>query len=143
MAYRISSDELDALGFDLASAVGAYQTAREAHKLTEGVPAPTAHPVVEDIVRRHGGQFEVLPIKEFVRIVDGVIVDRRRLVGKPADLEWVERTDAMQNVGNYWDPDAAAWTKRGAKETRLDRIEAELVELRRLVEDLAARVPSA
>jgi len=44
---------------DLAKAVTAFQTAREAHAKTEGKPAPTAHAIVEAIVIRHAGKYEV------------------------------------------------------------------------------------
>ena len=49
------------LGFDLAAAVAEYQAALQAHALTVEVPAPVAHPLVEIIVQRFGGQFKIIP----------------------------------------------------------------------------------
>src|SRR5687768_13284028 len=48
------------LGFALADAVVAFTAELEAHKLTVGVPAPTAHPLVETIVRLHSGAFTIV-----------------------------------------------------------------------------------
>jgi hypothetical protein len=56
---RIEAETIAKLGFDLDEAIAAYQAAKEAHKLTIGVPAPTAHPLVEAIVNNCGGQYEV------------------------------------------------------------------------------------
>lgn len=45
----------------LAGAVAAFEQALSEHALTVGVPAPVAHPLVEQIVRGHGGAFSVQP----------------------------------------------------------------------------------
>ena len=50
----------DMLGGDLAAAVKEFAAAVEAHRFTVGVPAPTAHPLVEEIVRQHGGSFTIV-----------------------------------------------------------------------------------
>jgi hypothetical protein len=47
----------------LAEAVAAYQAACDAHAATEGVPAPSALPLVEAIVRDHGGAFAVAEVE--------------------------------------------------------------------------------
>lgn len=45
----------------LAAAVADFQQALADHAASVGIPAPVAHPIVEEIVRLHGGEFEVLP----------------------------------------------------------------------------------
>ena len=42
-------------------AVAAFVAAIEAHRYTVDVPAPTADPVVECVVRQHGGQYDIEP----------------------------------------------------------------------------------
>lgn len=49
-----------ALGFDLAVAVSDFKAALEAHALTTDEPAPTAPPLVEEIVRAHAGDFVIV-----------------------------------------------------------------------------------
>ena len=44
-----------------AAAVSAFATAVEAHRYTVGVPAPTADPVVELVVRQYGGKYDIEP----------------------------------------------------------------------------------
>ncbi len=48
----------------LADAVADFAAALEAHALTVDVPAPTAHPLVADLVRRFGGHYEIEPEPE-------------------------------------------------------------------------------
>lgn len=55
MPISIPKSQAIALGFDLAAAVAAYEAARQAHAHTIDEPAPTAHPLVEQIVREGGG----------------------------------------------------------------------------------------
>lgn len=62
MAYVLTHEEAAALGFDVKSAVAEFEAAIEAHRFTENVPAPVAHPLVEMIVRNYGGKLEVLPL---------------------------------------------------------------------------------
>jgi hypothetical protein len=52
------------LDFDLATAIAAFQKARLEHRLTIGIPAPTAHPLVEQIVDQHDGKFEIIDESE-------------------------------------------------------------------------------
>ena len=44
-----------------AEVVAAFAAAIEAHRTTVDVPAPTADPVVEFVVRQYGGQYDVEP----------------------------------------------------------------------------------
>ncbi|MCB1498585.1 MAG: hypothetical protein KDK07_02150 [Bauldia sp.] len=44
-----------------AEAVADFAAAIEAHRFTIDVPAPTADPVVEVVVRQYGGQYDVAP----------------------------------------------------------------------------------
>lgn len=43
----------------LRDRIEAFITARRDHKFTENIPAPTEHPVIEEIVQRFGGHFEI------------------------------------------------------------------------------------
>lgn len=61
MTFVLSNEEAQALGFDLARSVAEFAAALNAHQFTVDVPAPTAHPLVEHIVREHKGRFQVLP----------------------------------------------------------------------------------
>lgn len=61
MTYVLSNEEAQALGFDLALTVARFAADLAAHRFTVDFPAPTSHPVVERIVRDHGGRFQVLP----------------------------------------------------------------------------------
>jgi hypothetical protein len=45
----------------LADAVAAFAAAIEAHRFTVDIPAPTADPLIELVVRQHGGQYDVEP----------------------------------------------------------------------------------
>jgi hypothetical protein len=60
-AYEIVIDSYQALGFDLEAAVADFQVKLVAHAATIGVAAPTAHGVVETIVRYHDGEFVIVP----------------------------------------------------------------------------------
>lgn len=44
---------------ELSTAVEEFAAALNNHQFTVNVPAPTASPLIEEIVRRHGGEFEV------------------------------------------------------------------------------------
>jgi hypothetical protein len=56
----IGTDTVAALGFDLAAAIADYGAALARHDASEGTPAPAAHPLVERIVRMHGGAYRVV-----------------------------------------------------------------------------------
>jgi hypothetical protein len=60
MALKISQAQADALGFDLPTAVMSFVEARRAHAGTVDQPAPSAHPLVEEIVLRHAGAYHVV-----------------------------------------------------------------------------------
>jgi len=61
-AFTLSQDEFVALGRQLAdAAIATYSQALAAHAMTVNVPAPTAHPMIETIVRQYGGQYVVAP----------------------------------------------------------------------------------
>jgi hypothetical protein len=60
MAYEILKSKHDQLGCDLAAEIAKYRAAIEAHATTENVAAPVADPLVEAIVREHGGEFVVI-----------------------------------------------------------------------------------
>lgn len=53
--------------------IDAFRKALIDHESTVGIAAPTAKPLIEEILRRHGGEFEVEKPKEIVdsRIVKG------------------------------------------------------------------------
>jgi len=59
MTLRIPKSQADALGLDLTAAVRSFGAALAAHARTVNKPAPSAHPIVEEIVRMHAGAFEV------------------------------------------------------------------------------------
>lgn len=59
MTLRIPKSQADALGLDLTAAVRVYAAALAAHAKTVNKPAPSAHPLVEEIVKAHDGSFEV------------------------------------------------------------------------------------
>jgi len=44
-----------------ADAVAAFAAALEAHRFTVDVPAPTAVPLIELVIRQHGGQYDIEP----------------------------------------------------------------------------------
>jgi hypothetical protein len=49
----------EALNFDIAAAVEEHKGATERHSRTVNVAAPVAHPLVDMIVKQHGGEFTV------------------------------------------------------------------------------------
>jgi hypothetical protein len=56
----LTRDQFAALGRELVNAhIAAFGEAVAGHSLTEGVPAPADHPLIERIVREHGGQYAV------------------------------------------------------------------------------------
>ena len=56
----LTRDQFAALGRELVNAhIAAFGEAVADHSLTEGVPAPTDHPLIERIVKEHGGQYAV------------------------------------------------------------------------------------
>lgn len=59
----ISRADIIRLGGEVAFAetVAAFAAAIEAHRYTVDVPAPTADPLVELVVRQYGGQYDVEP----------------------------------------------------------------------------------
>jgi hypothetical protein len=50
----IPRETYDALGFDLDAALAAFAVAKDEHRFTINVPAPTAHPMVERAYARGG-----------------------------------------------------------------------------------------
>ena len=54
MPLEITRAIYDKLGFDLNQAVADFAAAKKAHASTVDVPAPTAHPIVEEALRRGG-----------------------------------------------------------------------------------------
>ena len=59
-ALTISQDDFLALGRQLAdAAIATFTQALADHALTVDVPAPTALPLIETIVRQHGGAYVV------------------------------------------------------------------------------------
>lgn len=60
MPYIVKQSDLAGLGKSiLVREVAAFKKAIAEHAQTVGVPAPTAHPVVEAIVKKYAGVFEV------------------------------------------------------------------------------------
>ena len=61
-ALALSQDDFLALGRQLVDqAIATYSQALVTHATTVNVPAPTAHPMIEAIVNRYGGQYVVTP----------------------------------------------------------------------------------
>ena len=56
---NIDQETVDLLEFDLDEEVAKFQEALEAHRFTINIPAPTANPLVEEIVR--AGGYQVIP----------------------------------------------------------------------------------
>lgn len=79
MTVQITRAQLAKSGIaDLDAAIAAYVKAREDHALTVDVPAPTAHPYVEQIVRG-GGTYE--------------IVEEAPDTGEPLSSTWVQQLE--------------------------------------------------
>lgn len=64
MTRQIDHSWLEGIGGEdaLIGAIAAFSQALVDHAGTVDVPAPTAHPLVEDIVRNHGGQYEIVNV---------------------------------------------------------------------------------
>jgi hypothetical protein len=123
MVLRITDKEYDGLDFDLDAAISRYIAEREAHKTTVGVPAPSAHPLVEAIVRRHNGEYEIAKTKTYIRVVDGMIMDKKDMAVPPLGPEWVEATRPDQLMNHYWDEESQAWIKIGSKAAKIEQLE--------------------
>jgi hypothetical protein len=70
MMLTIHQDTVAALGFDLGAAIDDYRAALTAHATTEGIPAPTAHPLVERVVKGHGGAYQIVEPETGVKTGD-------------------------------------------------------------------------
>jgi uncharacterized small protein (DUF1192 family) len=55
MAVQITRAIADKLGFDIQKAVDDFAAAKDAHRFTVNVPAPTAHHLVEEIYYKGEG----------------------------------------------------------------------------------------
>jgi len=55
---KVERETINKLDYDLDVAVAAFSVEKEAHKLTENVPAPTATPLVEAIY--NNGGYEII-----------------------------------------------------------------------------------
>lgn len=82
----LTRDSFAALGRELADlAIAQFQQALDDHAGTVDVPAPTAHPLIERIVREHGGHYIVrdptptLPTRDVGAELDAL---KAALVGK-------------------------------------------------------------
>ncbi|MGO4735987.1 DUF4376 domain-containing protein [Bosea sp. 2KB_26] len=95
MSIEIHRAVIDALGFDLASAVTAFQDARTAHAQTIGEPAPTAHPLVE-LITRSGGAFVIIEPP----VVAPPELPPLSLTAYAADRRW--RAEQAGTVWNGW-----------------------------------------
>ena len=82
----VDRDTLDALDFDLDRGVANYQAALAEHAMTEGIPAPAAHPLVEQIVRGHGGAYRAVEHETASATADpDPRVDASQAFGDPFD----------------------------------------------------------
>ena len=62
MTLTLTQDDFIALGRQLAdAAIASFQRALLDHAATVDLAAPTAHPLVETIVRQHGGRYTIAP----------------------------------------------------------------------------------
>jgi hypothetical protein len=117
MALIVNQATADALGFSLPAAVLAHKAAVEAHRLTVGVPAPTAHPIVEAIVRQHGGLFSVVeseaPVEEGPLRVTRA--QARIALSRAGLLSAVEAAvSAADEETRIWYADAGVWKRNAA-----------------------------
>lgn len=113
MPRIVDKNVLDKLGgaeaLDLA--IANFQRALEAHKTTQEVPAPTAHPLVEDIVLRYSGQYSVAPEPEKPedrrsKLEQNVIDDYARL---RADMDLtIQRVTDLYTMVSKFQGDVAA-----------------------------------
>lgn len=110
MPFRITSEQIASLEYDLDAEIAKYQTAREAHKMTEGIPAPTAPQIVETIVKKFNGEYEIVSLIPYARVIDNKVMDIRRLPDKPIDPEWVRAQPGMR-IGYVWDAETEVWRK--------------------------------
>jgi hypothetical protein len=60
VAYQLDWEIATNLPFDLDAEIETYRQAVAAHKLTIGIPAPVADPLVETIVSVFGGAYEII-----------------------------------------------------------------------------------
>lgn len=87
-----SQDNFFALGRELVNArIASFTQALADHASTEGVPAPTDHPLIERIVRGHGGQYTVrepgaLPVTERIAAIEAAIDGAARVVALEQNL---------------------------------------------------------
>lgn len=114
---RIDEPTFQALGYDLDREIRRYKKDIEDHKLTVGVPAPLTYSLVEQIVKRHNGQYEIVRGTPYVRIVDGVIMDKRKFYDTPS-VDWTPVTSDDMVVGAEWDEDENAYVKRRRAEPK-------------------------
>lgn len=61
MGYEIEREIYNSLDFNLDAAIFEYKLAKARHRKTVGVPAPTAHPLVEMLVDVYDGEYTVQP----------------------------------------------------------------------------------
>lgn len=59
---KISREFIEGGGGQAAfdDAIAVFDKALKDHSKTEGVPAPTTHPIIERLVRHHGGAYEIV-----------------------------------------------------------------------------------
>lgn len=55
---KLDRKVMQSLGFDFSKALEEFRAAKQAHRFTTGVPAPTAHPLVESALA--AGGFEIV-----------------------------------------------------------------------------------
>ena len=126
----------------IAAEVQRYRKALADHAFTVDVPAPPASPLVEEIVRRHGGDFEVAAEKLLQEeAVDAWTVLRSMRNDRLRETDWTQLPDAPTDKArwavyrqqlrdlpaNTADPAVVVWPKRPddadtkAAERELDR----------------------
>ena len=60
MTFPLPKSIADTLQFRLSDEIAAYQAALTAHARTVDKPAPSTHPLVEEIVKFYGGDYEII-----------------------------------------------------------------------------------